>query len=557
MFASVRTVAGAQALPLPRILVVEDDAALSAKLANTLTNAHMRVFQTASGIEGLKLFRQERPDIVIYGIDLNDMNGHELCRTIRTSREGLQTPILVMIEQQEEIEEAYEVGATESIPRHYHDALLIRRIRNLLQSHQAYLERQQSLSRLELLETLLDNTHYEIYFIDTSCLHIYSASKAAQINLGYSERELCQMDISSLLAKPAMSPEEYRRNYRQLARGEVNSTHCCAQLRRKNGSHYQAEGEIFAVRGGARKINIICLLQDSSQRNHTLSESTAVDCALDPEQATNNPTCNNSQRTLSASASDRDSGMHFDIAHKLQQALAENRLSLQYQPRFTSHNRQLCGFEAQLYWCGNDGRALPLSLTGIANAPKLIHDINHWQIREACHQLQQQCADNKCTDNNHIYAHKLTMAVSLAPCQLLDKQLPETLAEAFYDFSIEAECLQLEIADHKDSQYSGELADALWQIRSLGCEIILEHFDCGSMSMHYLQQYPIDGIKLDRKLTHEAGSKLALSSVVTLANDLHLKLIAEGINDGETLNYIRKLKLSYLQNQPDDSETSK
>lgn len=138
------------------VLVVDSDNAIRFAVCDTLRSAGLKVIEAKTGETGLDLFQQIKPDLVLLDLILPDLNGFELCRTIRNREPGAHIPIMIMTraDDVESIVLAFDAGATDFITKPLHHVILEQRIRYLLRTSRAFKALRQREQRLENAERI-------------------------------------------------------------------------------------------------------------------------------------------------------------------------------------------------------------------------------------------------------------------------------------------------------------------------------------------------------------------------------------------------------------------
>ena len=236
-------------------------------MARALEGPGIEIFSAKDGEEGFKLFCEHLPDLVISDIQMPIKNGYELCAEIRATKEGRITPILAMTGSDgfESIEKSYDVGATDFISKPINYQLMVNRVRYILRSHQTFLDLKSSQGKLESLGRVLDNSVSEIYFLDGETCLITSVNKSVLQNVGYNLEELYGLKLSDIFVSELDFDHSFGRVRAAIKSGQTGSFHCRSKIRRKDGSIYPVEGDVYTSKGGAGA-SLVCLFEDITQR---------------------------------------------------------------------------------------------------------------------------------------------------------------------------------------------------------------------------------------------------------------------------------------------------
>jgi diguanylate cyclase (GGDEF)-like protein len=227
----------------------------------------------------------------------------------------------------------------------------------------------------------------------------------------------------------------------------------------------------------------------------------------------------------------------YELLSDLKNALAEGQLSLHYQPTIGLETGRVDGVEALLRWeHPTRGQIRPDIFVPVAEACGLIGEIGNWLIADACRAAVQL---------QDVGGHHLLMHVNLSPHQLHDHRIVATVREALDNSGLRPERLVLEVTE-------GILIDdpiavnRLHELHALGVLIAIDDFGTGYTSINYLQQLPVQILKIDRSFV--SGNALGpnernafLQAIIGLAKSLHLHSVAEGIEEVGQLDELRAL----------------
>jgi diguanylate cyclase (GGDEF)-like protein len=214
----------------------------------------------------------------------------------------------------------------------------------------------------------------------------------------------------------------------------------------------------------------------------------------------------------------------------LRYALARNELRLVYQPIVHLESRKLAGFEALLRW-ERDGKLIaPSEFIPIAEDVGLIVSIGEWVIERACTQLKDWQRD-------HPELADLSMSINLSRRQLTDNTFVDRVQRAFQKTGVNPHNINLEITETMVMQEGAGTSERLAELRAMGVHIQMDDFGTGYSSLSHLHKIPLDAIKIDRSFVASVGCRrdcvAVLQAMVTLAHDLNMKVIAEGLEEPE------------------------
>lgn len=234
------------------------------------------------------------------------------------------------------------------------------------------------------------------------------------------------------------------------------------------------------------------------------------------------------------------------IETDLRSALGKGQFVIHYQPRMDLETNRICGFEALLRWRHPErGLVEPSEFIPLAEELGLIRDIGLWVLGEACEQIKRWRRDWP-----EIPA--LDVAVNVSPVQLRDPELVPQIAAILEEAGIEPAALQIEITESSVFDNVGEARRVLTALKELGVGLKLDDFATGYSCLRYLYQLPFDAIKIDRSFTVDLRSpdsegRELVRTIMTMARNLSLGVIAEGIEDKEAAVVLREMGCRYAQ----------
>jgi diguanylate cyclase (GGDEF)-like protein len=223
-------------------------------------------------------------------------------------------------------------------------------------------------------------------------------------------------------------------------------------------------------------------------------------------------------------------------------ALAQTQFRIVYQPIFDTEQR-IAGFEALLRWKHPWwGNISPLEFIPTAEKSGLIVAIGDWVIQDVCRQAVEWAAAG---------LQHPKMFVNISGVQLQHLDFSSKIASTLRQSGLPPSCLELEITESWVVSDLRAAAAGLRELRSLGIGIAIDDFGTGFASFNYLQELPFDTLKIDRsfvlQLDGSAGKLSTVRGIVTLAKQLGLKTVAEGVECEAQLRQLQAIGCDYLQ----------
>jgi len=223
------------------------------------------------------------------------------------------------------------------------------------------------------------------------------------------------------------------------------------------------------------------------------------------------------------------------IESALRNALERNELVLHYQPQVDLQTGQIVGMEALIRWQHPElGMVPPSRFVGVAEDTGLIVPIGAWVMRTAC--LQNKAWQDAGLGN-------LRVAVNLSARQFSAADLVPGIEQVLSDTGLDPACLELELTESLFMSDVTPAVELLHRMKALGVKLSIDDFGTGYSSFSYLSRFPIDVLKIDRSfvndITHDANDAAIVASIIALAHNLRLSVIAEGVETAEQLDYLR------------------
>jgi len=232
----------------------------------------------------------------------------------------------------------------------------------------------------------------------------------------------------------------------------------------------------------------------------------------------------------------------FVIENTLRTAIDNQDFYLHYQPVIDSNTGKLSGVEALIRYDIDNIRQNPDSFIPVAEKSRLIIEIGQWVILQATKQLSLW--------NAH-YSPQLTMAINLSSAQLNDEQLIAHIKYCLNLFNVPASQIEFELTETAlivEQENSNKIIQG---ISDLGCKISLDDFGTGFSSISHLHRFPIDIVKIDKSLMPSASTeyniKKLLTGLVAMIQSLDLKIIAEGVETKDDLDFCTQLNVDKIQ----------
>lgn len=215
--------------------------------------------------------------------------------------------------------------------------------------------------------------------------------------------------------------------------------------------------------------------------------------------------------------------LKVQLSQEIKKALANEEFSIVYQPKFQLSDHRLVGAEALLRWNHPQlGQVSPALFIPVAEENGMIHRIGDWVLREVCEQI-------RCWSEQ---GDALPISVNLSVRQFWDEKIVQSIRSVLEESGIDRDLLELEITESMAMDIDNALP-LLHELNKLGLRISVDDFGTGYSSLNYLRKLPIHQLKIDQSfvkdITTNEADEAIVSTVITLAHNLRLRVIAEGV----------------------------
>jgi two-component system, chemotaxis family, CheB/CheR fusion protein len=226
--------------------------------------------------------------------------------------------------------------------------------------------------------------------------------------------------------------------------------------------------------------------------------------------------------------------MALEVA--MRKALDAEEFVLHYQPQIDIATEKLIGCEVLVRWQGADGRLIPPSdFIPVAEEVGLIIPMGEWILRTACQQARTwQIAGYQ----------PITIAVNLSPKQFADSELESKITTILAETGLQGDWLELEITESALLEQSMQAEALLKNLKALGIKLAIDDFGTGYSSLAYLKRFSLDKLKIDqgfiKDIPENQNDVAIVTAIIALANKLGQKVLAEGVETQQHLDFLRQ-----------------
>lgn len=238
------------------------------------------------------------------------------------------------------------------------------------------------------------------------------------------------------------------------------------------------------------------------------------------------------------------------LESSLRRALENEEFVLHYQPQVNIESKMVVATEALIRWQHPElGLLPPADFIPMAEETGLIFPIGAWVLRTACAQTRRW---------HQAGFGGLRIAVNVSARQFQETNLLEIIGQTVSEIGLDSKYLELELTETSIMQNTESAVKTLTRLRDTGVKIAIDDFGTGYSSLGYLKRLPIDLVKLDRTFVNGAATDpddaALVMAIVTLAHNLRLKVIAEGVETEDQLTFLKLLRCDqgqgYLFGEP-------
>lgn len=552
-----------------RILIIDDERAVGELLCDLLSENYECVTAN-SAEEGIAILRREADfNLVLSDINMSGMSGLEMIPLIH---EISRDAVVMMISGEANIDIAVSAirdGAFDYVRKPFnldhveaavkraveHHALLAakRRYENHLEELVA--ERTAQLNYLAYHDALTDLPN-RVLFED----RLSQALKAARADekplailfvsldrfkkihdtLGLASEEKLLQAVAERLKKSVgagATVARFERNEFAILLTQIDSAQTAAIeiVNKINDALHAAfrfdEQEIFIT----ASVGVSCF-PDDGKDVQTLLKNAGAALYRAKEQGRNN-------YQFYHAAMNREAVRRMSLENDLRRALDRNEFEVFYQPKINMRDRRVVGAEALARWRHPElGLVSPSEFIPLAEETGLIVPLGEWILRRACEQMT--------TWRESGFA-PLQVSVNLSPRQFHERDLLENVAQIVRETKVDATCLELELTESSLIENAESAVETLLRLKKMGLKISIDDFGTGCSSLGYLKLFPLDVLKIDRTFMREAATDshdaAIVMAIITLAQNLGLKVVAEGIEAEEQLKFLRPLNCDEWQ----------
>ncbi len=534
-----------------RILIADDDRSMRVALQNVLVKDGYEIEAVSDGIDAVSRCEKNMPDLIILDALMPNLNGFEACKKIRMLRGSSHVPILIVtaLDDEKSIEQAFNSGATDYIPKPIHFAVMRQRISRLLKAsraevHVRELAYNDSLTGLpnrtmfiNQMQKLLKKVRRSSEILAVMFLDL-DRFKYVNDTLGH--------NVGDMLLK-------------SVAERILSCVRSADTVARLGGD------EFTLVLDGIEDRNVVASIADKicqklgepySFAGKDIYVTASIGISLHPQDGDDIGVLMKRADTAMFKAKERGGSYQFyekemevvvtnkvEIEQDLRHSIERDELDVYYQPKYDLQTMKINGMEALVRWNHpQKGLISPADFIPLAEETGLISELGLWVLISACVQVQTWIEKGY---------QPIPVSVNLSGRQLENSDIASQIAHVLAHSGLNPECLELEITESIIMKRPEEVISILHQLKAMGVKLSIDDFGTGYSSLNYLRKFPIDLLKIDaafiRDIAENKEDRLIVKGIIALAKSLNLKVLAEGVESKKQQDLLIAEGCDYIQ----------
>jgi diguanylate cyclase (GGDEF)-like protein len=548
------------------VLIVDDQEADVQLLKSMLANAgYTSVASTMNPLEVCALHREHRYDLILLDLQMPGMSGFEVLAELKELEPRSYLAVLVVSGEPASKMRALQSGAKDFVSKPFDPIEVLTRIHNLLEVRLLYKEAERQLLHLAHYDPLTGLPNRKLFYELLGRALVQAAEHHWTVSVLVLDIDRFK-NINDTLGH-AMGDDLLRQCSNRLRNCLRNDT-----IARLGGDEFglilltaKIPDESSVVASKIRET----LRQPFDLNGHEVTVTVSIGITLYPLDALDVSSLmqNGDAAMYRAKEAGRNTYRFYtpqmnhraieklDTEGALRKALERDEFILHYQPKVSLATGRIAGVEALLRW-NRPGHGLvpPLDFIPILEETGLIIAVGNWVIQTACRQIvqwQQTGVGSVCIavnlstrqlshENVNTQTHAAMEQYAIDP-QLLEFEV-ETV-RAVRDNGIDAALLEFELTESLLMSHAQKSVAILQRLKNLGIRLSMDDFGTGFSSLAYLKRFPIDTLKIDRAfirdVTVNADDAAITLAIIAMAHNLKLKVIAEGVESAEQLQFLR------------------
>ncbi|WP_439503712.1 EAL domain-containing protein [Methylophaga sp.] len=233
---------------------------------------------------------------------------------------------------------------------------------------------------------------------------------------------------------------------------------------------------------------------------------------------------------------------NIKLEHDLREAISKGEIVVYYQPKFDS-NKKIIGAEALIRWNHSElGMISPAKFIPIAEQSMLIVEIGRWVLEQTCELIKSF---------TNLGIEPVPISVNISGVEFDRPDIVPNVAEILKRTRVNPDFIELELTENVAIGNREACIERMHQLKALGLRLAMDDFGTGFSSLSYLQDLPLDVLKIDqhfiRELETGINSQAIVRAILALADGLHMQVIAEGVETESQLRFLQDHQCKFFQ----------
>jgi diguanylate cyclase (GGDEF)-like protein len=544
---------------MAKILVIEDDSLLLEFLKEALKHEGFDVIAASNGDKGIALAKKQIPDIILSDINMPGKNGHDVLRELQEDPATSNIPFIFLTGKVEmnDLRQGMTMGADDYLMKPVNISELVNSVKTRLKKHRKLARKYQDevtrtmlslektinydeftgLPKKAILQKKIKEVRFNSLFDQNAALMIVRLDRMRGITEAFGQDLIKQVikRISNAVENKAeiywldgeefglfFSENESSALLKKLARSLLNEIRK-SFIVKKQELYFKAS--IGISQSLMKDLNFTRLLSEAELAvNYSVEKGYSNFQFYEPKMK-------------------KHVFERIRLEGALHRAVEKNELIIHYQPKYQLSDEKLIGLEALVRWEHEEfGMVSPSQFIPIAENNGLINEIGDYIIQRICQQIIQW-------QQNGVKIPRV--AINVSGGQLAANDFFQRISFILNDAGIDGKNLEFELTESILVQNSEEMAQKLNEFKKLGIDISIDDFGTGYSSLQYLKNFPHDKIKIDqsfiRDLTSDKNSASIVTTIISMAHKLGVRVIAEGVESSDQVDFLRKHKCDEIQ----------
>lgn len=550
------------------ILVVDDAQSSLLIMESILASTGARVFLANNAEDARKVLQQHDLAVIFLDIIMPDISGYDLAEEIHNSARARYVPIILMTAQNignEDLQKGYKHGVVDILTKPLIPEIILHKTNVFLQlDNQKSIIKEQQKDLKSAFKRLQDFARHDQLTglfnreqITNMLARLVGRGKTRAQKLAVMFLDLDHFKVVNdsyghaagdlLLRSIALRLKQCVRDSDYVAR--LGGDEFCIVLNDLESPNTTSQIAMRILEDLSKPHNI---------NSHEILTSTSIGIAVyDGTQTSASKLLKNadaamylaknkgrSQYAYFSEELEQDARMRIELGTKLKNAIINDQLETYFQPQYSATTDQIVGLEALMRWRIDGQFISPVLFISIAEERGFINELGLWILNDACHKL-------KDWQTRKVLPPSVTISVNISSRQLQFDGFLESLRSTIADSRIEPECLELELTESAVMSDPEHCVQIFRQVHQLGCKISVDDFGTGYSSLSYLSSLPLDAIKIDRSFVNDiitdGVNQTIVKAIIALSHNLGLKVVAEGVETEEQLNFLKDNRCDVMQ----------